>query len=274
VVSVTDDLPTSDAGYDAQDLYYEDQGSGPSILLIPPAGATASTWGQLADELAQVARVISYDRRGYRRSGGVPPRSIPAHTADAAALVERLRLAPVVAVGTSVGATIAIDLARQRPDLVHAVVAHESPWHVTHHRPTLRQIRALSAMSWLAARGRHPDAAAAFLRFAYTYRDGGSAWDRFPDEWRRAVTENAQAALTDIRIAIGGYPSARQLAALERPVVCSCGQRSATTMLRVTRALTQSIPTAAFTQIPGAGHSAPFDAPSDFAKVVLGALGA
>ena len=264
VPGVTGDLASSGA----RDLYYEEKGSGPSILLIHPAGATASTWGQPADHLAQMARVIAYDRRGYRRSAGPPPRSIAEHTADAAALVETLRAAPVVAVGTSVGATIAIDLARLRPDLVHAVVAHESPWHVTHHRPTLRQISALSRMRWLAARGRHPEAAAAFLRFAYTYRDGGSAWDRFPDEWRRAVSENAQAALTDIRIAIGGYPSARQLASVGRPVVCSCGDRSAETIVRVTRSLAKAIPTATFRQIQGAGHAAPFDAPSNFAKVV------
>jgi 3-oxoadipate enol-lactonase len=216
--------------------------------------------------------VIAYDRRGYRRSGGPPPRTIAEHTADAAALVETLQIAPVVAVGISVGATIAIDLARLRPDLVRAVVAHESPWHVTHHRPTLRQIRALAAMNWLSSRGRHADAAAAFLRFVYTYRDGGSAWDRFPDEWRRMASENAQAALTDIRIAIGAYPSARQLATVDRPVLCSCGERSAERMLRVTRALVATIPTAALVRIPGAGHAAPFDAPTAFAKVVLDAL--
>lgn len=265
-------MTTDSASSDARDLYYEEKGSGPAVLLIHPAGATASTWGPAADELAQVARVIAYDRRGYRRSGGAPVRSVAAHTADAAALVETLQAAPVVAVGTSVGATIAIDLARLRPDLVRAVVAHESPWHVTHHRPTLRQLAALTKMRWLASRGRHPDAAAAFLRFAYSYRDGGSAWDRFPEQWRHAVSENAQAALTDIRIAIRGYPSARLLAAISRPVMCSCGNRSAETIVRVTRNLTQAIPTATFTQVPGAGHAAAFDAPSEFAKVVLDTL--
>jgi pimeloyl-ACP methyl ester carboxylesterase len=262
------------ASSDARDLYFEEKGSGPSILLIHPSGATASTWGTFAEELAQRARVIAYDRRGYHRSGGASPHSIAQHTADAAALVETLQAAPVVAVGTSVGATIAIDLARLRPDLVHAVVAHESPWHVTRHRPTLRQIRALSRMSWLASRGRHPEAAAAFLRFAYTYRDGGSAWDQFPDYWRQAVSENAEAALTDIRIAIGSYPSRQQLAAIDRPVTCTCGERSAKTIVQVTRSLAKAIPTATFAQIEGAGHAAPFDAPSNFASVVLDALAA
>jgi pimeloyl-ACP methyl ester carboxylesterase len=266
---MTRELVSSAAG----DLYYEEKGAGAAVVLIHPAGATASTWGEGVEELAQVSRVIAYDRRGYRRSGGDPVRSIAEHTADAAGFVERLHAAPAVVVGTSVGATIALDLARLRPDLVRAVVAHESPWHVTHHRPTFRQIAALSKMSWLSSRGRYPEAAEAFLRFAYTYRDGGSAWDLFPDEWRRAANENAEAALSDIRIAIGRYPSAAQLGAIDRPVVCSCGTRSANTMVQVTRALAKAIPSATFAQIPDAGHAAAFDAPDQFAKVVLGTFG-
>lgn len=253
-------------------LHYEEKGSGTPILLIHPAGATASTWGPAVDELARIGRVIAYDRRGYRRSGGSPVRSIAKHTADAAALLDKLAAAPAVLVGTSVGATIAIDVARLRPDRVRAVVSHESPWHVTHQPPTLAQISALMKMSWLAWRGRDADAAEAFLRFAYTYRDGGSAWDRFPVEWHQTVRENAAAALVDIRIAIGGYPSAKQLAAVERPVICSCGERSAETMVRVTRALAKAIPTATFRLVPGAGHAAAFDAPSEFAKLVADAL--
>jgi pimeloyl-ACP methyl ester carboxylesterase len=55
---------------DKGDGYYEDKGDGPPILLIPPSGSTASTWGTLVGDLAGVGRVIAYDRRGYSRSGG------------------------------------------------------------------------------------------------------------------------------------------------------------------------------------------------------------
>jgi pimeloyl-ACP methyl ester carboxylesterase len=251
-------------------LHYEQAGDGVPILLIPPAGATASTWGAVVDELAESGRVITYDRRGYARTGGEPVASIAAHTADAAALLDSLGVSGAVVAGTSIGATIAIDLARLRPDLVRAVVAHESPWHVTRQPPTPSQLAALSKMTWLSSRGRYPEAAARFLRFAYTYRDGGSAWDRFPDEWRQTVAENARAALVDIRAAIGGYPSAEQLVEVTSPVVCSCGSRSAPTMVRVTRRLARAIPNATFQQIELAGHAAPFDAPADFAKLVAG----
>src|SRR5690349_10207190 len=130
-------------------LYREVKGDGIPILLIHPAGSTASTWGSAHDGLAEVGQVITYDRRGCGQSGGAPGRSIPEHTSDAAALLDGMQLPPAVVVGTSIGATIALDLAQARPELVRAVVAYESPWHVTRQPPTYRQLRALAAMGWL-----------------------------------------------------------------------------------------------------------------------------
>src|SRR5262245_45403323 len=94
---------------DGCNLYYEELGEGAPILLIHPAGSTASTWGAATGELARIGRVIAYDRRGYARSAGQPVRSLPTHTADAAALLEYLRTPPAVVVGTSAGAAIAVD---------------------------------------------------------------------------------------------------------------------------------------------------------------------
>jgi pimeloyl-ACP methyl ester carboxylesterase len=69
-------------------FYYEEQGDGPPVLLIPPAGSTASTWGTLVGDLAGVGRVIAYDRRGYARSGGEVVRSAAEHTRDAASVLD------------------------------------------------------------------------------------------------------------------------------------------------------------------------------------------
>ena len=62
-------------------FFDEEKGDGVPMLLIHPAGATASTWGFVAQDLAGVGRVVAYDRRGYTGSGGEPVRSIPEHTA-------------------------------------------------------------------------------------------------------------------------------------------------------------------------------------------------
>lgn len=252
-------------------LYFEENGDGVPILLIPPAGATASTWGSVAEQLAGVGRVVTYDRRGYTRSGGDPVRSIAEHTADAAALLEALHAGPAVVVGTSVGATIAIDLALRRPELVRTVIAYESPWRGTRH-PSVSGLAALARMGWLGWRRRPVEAAEAFLRWAYTYRDGGTAWDAFPEEWRHTVRDNAKAVLADVRIAVAGYPPPRDLARINRPVVCAYGERSASYMLPITRSLARAIPTARVRPIEGAGHAVAFDAPGALARLIREAI--
>jgi pimeloyl-ACP methyl ester carboxylesterase len=255
------------------DLYYEDKGDGPPILLIPPAGATASTWGALADELTLVGRVIAYDRRGYTRSGGEAVRTAATHTADAAALLETLTAEPAVAVGTSAGATIALDLAVRRPDLVQAVVVHEAPWRALLH-PDLSGLGTLARMQRLAWRGRYAEAAEVLLRYVYGYRDGGSAWDAFPDEWRQVARANGRSVVADLKATLRSYPRRRDLARLTVPVVCTYGSRSAAYMRAVTRGLARSIPNATVRQIDGAAHAVPFDAPDTFAQVIADAAAA
>jgi pimeloyl-ACP methyl ester carboxylesterase len=255
------------------DLYYQEAGEGMPILLIHPAGSTASTWGSAADQLARVGRVIAYDRRGYARSSGDAPHSMSVHTADAAALLEQLCDRPAVVVGTSAGAAIAVDLAVRRPDLVKAVVAHEFPWRFTRHVPTASQVVALARIGSFALLRRHSDAAEALLRSAYSYRDGGSAWDAFPEQWRQAGRDNAPAALADFRNSIGTYPSAAELATVAVPVVCSYGARSPSSMFRLVRSLSAAIPAARTQQIEGAGHAAAFDATVNFVQVIADAVG-
>jgi pimeloyl-ACP methyl ester carboxylesterase len=254
-------------------LYHEEQGEGVPILLIHPAGATASTWGAATEQLARIGRVITYDRRGYARSGGEPVRMLSTHTADAAALVEHSGTAPAVVVGTSAGAAIAVDLAVRRPDLVRVVVAHEFPWRFTRQLPTASQVAALATIASLALRGRQSDAAEALLRSAYAYSDGGSAWDAFPAQWRQAGRENARAALADFRNSIREYPAAADLASIETPVVCTYGERSPGWMISLTRRLAAAIPTATTQQIAGGGHAAPFDATAHFVQLIADAIG-
>jgi pimeloyl-ACP methyl ester carboxylesterase len=266
--TATEETDVGSTGGYARDLYHEELGEGIPILLIHPSGATASTWGSVLDELARVGRVITYDRRGYARTGGKPVRSIPSHTADAAALLEDLGAAPAAVVGISSSATIALDLAVRRPDLVRVVIAHEAPWRFTRHIPTTSQVATLVTMGALALVGRYGDAAEALLRSAYSYRDGGSAWDAFPEEWRRTARENARATLTDFLISIGDRPRGTDLARIDVPVVCSYGSRSPRFMLRVTRSLASAIPTARMHRIDGAAHAAPFDATAEFLRLI------
>ena len=257
---------------DGCNLYCEEAGEGVPILLIPPSGSTASTWGAVVEQLARIGRVITYDRRGYARSGGEPGRSTSTHTADAAGVLESLGAAPAVVVGTSAGAAIAVDLAVRRPDLVREVVAHEFPWRYARHVPDASQVGALAKIGLFGLLRRDRAAVETLLRSAYAYRDGGSAWDAFPEEWREAARDDAKAALADFRNSVGVYPSAADLATVDVPVVCSYGTRSPLSMVRLVRALALAIPGARTRAIDGAGHAAPFDATDNFVELIAEAI--
>jgi hypothetical protein len=88
-------------------------------------------------------------------------------------------------------------------------------------------------------------------------------WDArsaFPEEWRRAAAENAQAALADFRIAVGGYPSAKELAVVTRPVLAVRARGVTGHWCAWLVLWPASSQTAQRSEIQGAAHAAAFDA--------------
>jgi pimeloyl-ACP methyl ester carboxylesterase len=151
---------------------------------------------------------------------------------------------------------------------VQTVVAHEFPWRTVWHVPTRSQLAAFARIGALMLRRRNVAATEALMRGAYTYGDGSTAWDAFPEEWKEVARDNAAAALADFRNSIGSYPSRDDLATIEVPVVCTYGARSPRWMANLVRSLGAAIPTATTREIEGAGHAAPFDATAAFVRVV------
>ena len=131
----------------------------------------------------------------------------------------------------------------------------------------------MARIGWLTLRRRYSDAAETLLRSVYAYRDGGTAWDAFPEEWRRAGRDNAKATLADLRDSIGVYPSPADLATVDAPIVCTYGARSPDSIIRLVHSLASAIPTARTHRIEAAGHAAPFDATTDFVHVIADTIG-
>ena len=97
-------------------------------------------------------------------------------------------------------------------------------------------------MQWLALCGRHADAAEGFLRWACAYQYGGTAWDAFPPDRRRAARENAKAVLADVRIAIGDYPPTQATGHDQLSGHRANATRSNETMAAITRSLAPQDP--------------------------------
>lgn len=97
------------------------------MLCLHGLAGHAGEWTGTAERLADVARAVAFDARGHGGSERFPGHvSRDANVADAVAVIEALRLAPVVVVGQSFGGQTALLLAAARPDLVRGLVVVEA----------------------------------------------------------------------------------------------------------------------------------------------------
>lgn len=88
-------------------IFYDGQGSGPPLLLISGLGANRLSWAPVVPLLKDSFRCITFDNRGVGQSDVPPgPYTIDQMADDTAALIDALGIAPVAAVGWSMGGSI------------------------------------------------------------------------------------------------------------------------------------------------------------------------
>lgn len=109
------------------ELAYEAKGSGEPVLFIS-TGPIADSFLPLFSETVLVERfqLIRYRQRHMSTNGHVSvPVSFAEHAADAAALLDYLGIRRAHVAGHSTGAIIALQLAIDRPDIVHSLALLE-----------------------------------------------------------------------------------------------------------------------------------------------------
>ena len=97
------------------------------LLLVHGIGGSAEEWSDVASELASALgrTVVAYDHRGHGRSGRAPGRSgysLDQLTADLAALIDRLGLAPLHLLGHSMGGVVSLRYTLDHPDAVRSLL--------------------------------------------------------------------------------------------------------------------------------------------------------
>lgn len=87
-------------------------GEGPDLLFLHGTGASAHSFAALADALSGEARIVLADLpgHGFTRSPPLRPVSPPNVAADLLALFDKIRVQPMMIVGHSAGAVLALEL--------------------------------------------------------------------------------------------------------------------------------------------------------------------
>ena len=114
--------------------WYEEDGSGPPLVLLHPGGADSRAFEASLPGLVERFRVLRPDRRGHGRTPDVPgPITYDLMATDTIAFLEQVVGGPASVVGHSDGAPVGLLAALHRPDLVRrlvfaAAVFHHDGW--------------------------------------------------------------------------------------------------------------------------------------------------
>src|SRR5881409_985138 len=99
-------------------IFLQEFGSGSPLVLVHGSWVDHMEWPFMVPLLAPRFRVTVYDRSGHSQSERPQgQRSIHEDVADLAAIIERTG-APAYVVGSSMGASISLRLAIERPELI------------------------------------------------------------------------------------------------------------------------------------------------------------
>lgn len=114
----------SPAGAQAPRLYYEQEGEGPTVILVEEWGHDTSSWFRILPPLRDGYRLVRYDLRGQGRSEPAPDGEygVEAHRGDLERVMDALGVRSAHLVGLGLGARIAFEEARVRPDRVRSLV--------------------------------------------------------------------------------------------------------------------------------------------------------
>lgn len=243
------------------DAYWEEQGSGPPLILIHGLGASTAVWDRVAPLLAGELRTIAYDLRGLGRSGTPdPPYSLDDLVRDLLALLDRLGLDRVALVGHSLGGAVALSFAVDHPDRVSRVVVVSVPMRTSDE--TRRLVHARAAVA-----EREGMDAVAELHAAAGFPPG------FDDEatlarYKRMISSGDPAGYAAL-VRLVDLDVSDRLPALTRPTLLVAGELDRVVPPSGVRAAADAIEGCEYVELAGCGHVAPLERPDELAAHVL-----
>lgn len=250
-------------------IHFEVTGSGPFIVFAHGLGGNHLSWWQQVGHFAPRFSCVTFAHRGFAPSSPLPGGPDPSrYAADLAALIEHLQIEEVRIVAQSMGGWAAVEYAIAHPGRVRALVLAATTGTLDHRkmaqpeRARLESWQAQSANTRLRWReqGIHPAAGA---RMA-AEQPAMHLLYRHIDDMNRALDKEAlRGRMMAIRVR-----EPADLAQARCPVLFIANDEDVQIPPFAADAMSRVIPGARAVHIPDAGHSAYFERPQTFNRIV------
>lgn len=257
---------------DGVQLYYEDEGAGPTLLFLHEYGGDHRSWWRQVDHFAKSHRCIVPAARGYLPSD-VPETEADYgqdHAiADALAVLDHLQLGNAIVVGLSMGAYTGLRLAMEHPERVVALVAASggSGSYLPSRDGFLAECARLADAILEDTQGVADTFAMGPAR-VQLLRKSRHRWEEFRDNLREHPTLGASLTMRCVQ---GRRPSLMDfgdgLAACRVPTLLMIGDED-DAVIDVNVWLKRAMPAAGLLAIPKSGHLLNLEDPDGFNAVI------
>ena len=238
------------------DMYYEVHGQGPAVVFAHPGGGSHLSWWQQIPVFAESFRCITFDHRGHGLTRDLPnDPGAHAYPQDLLGLLDHLQVDKAALVGQSMGGWTSIGLASTHPERVSALVLGDSTGGV-------RDAAVDQHMADMASAGARRIWAGAYTQqFAqdkpahrFLYHEITAMNLPKPSNLGAQFDVDYQVdAIVEHRI----------------PALFIVGEKDTLMPASIINRVVQRIPGAQLIEIPDAAHSAYFETPEVFNRIVL-----
>ena len=226
--------------HDGVRIYYEEEGSGDAVLLLPGWAGTIDELAPLRAALAPAFRVIAADLPGSGKSQPQPRNYPPTYYHDDAgaflALIDHLAATPAHVVGFSDGGEVALVMAEQEPNVTRSLLT----WGAAGHLAVPQEM--LEAMNNVVDSPIEPmKEFSEYLRAAYGEQNA------------RAMAQSFVAAARQI-MQSGGDISRARAAQIACPALLITGEHDFFAAPALVSEIAQTMPRGEFLEVKGGGH--------------------
>ncbi len=248
-------------------LHFDDQGpqDAPALVFSNSLGTDFRLWDALLPYLPEGLRIIRYDMRGHGLTSCPDgPYFMGDLVADAAALLDYLKVSECVFVGLSIGGMIAQGLAAERLDLVRAMVLSNTASKIG--TPAIWEER----MADVRNGGIEAIAFATMQRwFSRQFRGENPGQ---VEAWMNMMIRTPVQGYLGASAAIAETDLYESTARLTLPTLGIGGSEDGSTPADLVREMTELVKGARFELIRGAGHLPPVEKPKEYAGLISGFL--